>query len=104
MHTQYRAYYDFWQNENAVLADGLLSEIVRVLLRASFAILPLLAAPLWGCGSTSADPIGIGSGANELKRSRCAGVRGSPCSERTTAPPTGPALEQWRQDLARQIG
>ncbi len=66
----------------------------------SLLALLLLAA----CGSSTADPIGIGSGANDLKRSKCAGTTGSPCVEITTPPPAGPALDRLRSDLLRQVG
>jgi hypothetical protein len=59
---------------------------------------------LTGCGSSTADPIGIGGGANDLKRSRCAGAAGSPCVEITAPPPAGAGFDRWRDDLARQIG
>ena len=71
-----------------------------VRLLSSLAMFGLLAA----CGSSTSDPIGIGGGANDLKRSRCAGAAGSPCIEITAPPPAGPALDRWRAELVRQIG
>ena len=64
----------------------------------------LLSLLLAGCGTSTADPVGIGSGANDLKRSKCAGAAGSPCAEITAPPPTGSALERYRSDLSRQVG
>jgi hypothetical protein len=72
---------------------------VAVRLFSSLALLLVTA-----CGSSTADPIGIGGGANDLKRSRCAAAAGSPCVEITAPPPSGPALDSWRADLARAIG
>jgi hypothetical protein len=65
-----------------------------------FSLLALL--PLAAC--STADPIGIGSGANDLKRSKCAGSAGSPCVEITTPPPAGPARDRFRADLLQQAG
>lgn len=59
---------------------------------------------LAGCSSSTADPIGIGSAPGELKRSRCAGGIGSPCSEITTPAPAGEALDRYRATIARQLG
>jgi hypothetical protein len=73
-----------------------------VLLRLLFPL--LVAISLAGCGSSSADPVGIGSGANDLKRSKCAGGAGSPCAEITTPPLRGPALDRFHDDVLRQIG
>lgn len=75
---------------------------MRVTIRPLFLL--LVAASLAGCGSSSADPVGIGSGANDLKRSKCAGAAGSPCAEITAPPLQGPALDRFRDGVLRQIG
>jgi hypothetical protein len=72
-----------------------------VALRSLLLLSPMLLA---ACGSLSADPIGIGSGANDLKRSRCAGTTGSPCAEITSEPPSDDGLDRFRSDVVRRIG
>lgn len=64
----------------------------------------ILAALVTGCGSSSADPVGVGPDAHQLKRSRCAGIPGSPCVELTAPPLAGDADQRYRHSVLAQIG
>ncbi len=62
-------------------------------LAARLSLVLMAAALLGGCGSDSAEPVGIGHGVDELKR--------SPCACMTVPQDFGPG---WREDVLRRLG